>query len=391
MAKRERQSIRRESPREFFIQIPSFLEYLPDLDPFAWRLYIHYLRVCGEDDSCYEYTATTSTLCNMSERTIRYRRQLLADLNLISFWHEGRRGNERVNVIIRDIWGINAMFLRLVQRKSTGDWVESWIRSELSKMEPFTEESLSESKKTPASDAGPPASDAKPPASDADKERSLIKIPYKDTECESLERDRAATQAELPPTHALADAYAKSESFDGPLDPTPKAKTAGRVASKPAPASPRFDGRKFVMGLIPADTGTTPVEVYYESFSIQTDATRLTALDEDDLTKACPDLDRLRAVCVEYRRSSYRKGDLQLILDWYRDPSRLPSNRHRTHTNGSKPATVTPITEITLKDWLLRTYYADHLPNVMRSTNKTETEIRNEYKQWRVAHGLPPG
>jgi len=205
----------------------------------------------------------------------------------------------------------------------------------------------------------------------------------------SPSRDRDAPPTQPTATHARAVALAESESFDGPA--TAGTATAKPSRSKPVPSSPRFEGRKFVKGMIPVDTGTTPVEVYYESFSINGNDTKLTDLDEDDLTRLCPDLDRLRAVCVEYRRSSYRKGDMQLILDWYRDPSRLPSNRHRTHVNGSAPAAVKPITETTLKDWLLRTYHMDHLPGVIRATQKTETEIRNEYKQWRVANGLPPG
>jgi hypothetical protein len=78
-----------------------------------------------------------------------------------------------------------------------------------------------------------------------------------------------------------------------------------------------LDARRFVDGFIPAGTGVNPVEVYYERFNIREDAARLNALQEDDLVRECPDLDKLRTVVVAYSRTSYRKGNLQLILDWY--------------------------------------------------------------------------
>lgn len=106
---------------------------------------------------------------------------------------------------------------------------------------------------------------------------------------------------------------ADKESFD-----PPSSKPSSKPTSKPKPpTSPRCDGRKFQGGYIPAGAGTTPVEVYYESFSIS--EAKLSAPNEDDLTRECTDLDRLRSVLTAYRRSNYRKGNVQLILDWYRD------------------------------------------------------------------------
>lgn len=106
---------------------------------------------------------------------------------------------------------------------------------------------------------------------------------------------------------------ADKESFD-----PPSSKPSSKPTSKPKPpTSPRRDGRKFQGGYIPAGAGTTPVEVYYESFSMS--EAKLSAPNEDDLTRECTDLDRLRSVLTAYRRSNYRKGNVQLILDWYRD------------------------------------------------------------------------
>jgi len=181
MAKRgERQAVKMEAKRDFFIQIPAFLEYLPDMDPYSWRLYIHYLRVCGEHDHCYEYTSTTAALVGMSERTIRYRRDALAKLNLIDYWHEGYLGHERVHIVIKDVWAINAQFSRLLQNVSRGDWMADWIRNQLGIVSPTGVNDLNHGKHTPAPDADPPAPDADPPAPDAAKERSLIQIPESD-------------------------------------------------------------------------------------------------------------------------------------------------------------------------------------------------------------------
>jgi len=133
--------------------------------------------------------------------------------------------------------------------------------------------------------------------------------------------------ATLPPSPTVAHPppslidraieLADKESFDPPSS-KPSSLPSSKPKPRPKPATtPRCDGRKFQGGYIPAGTGTTPVEVYYESFSIN--EAKLSAPNEDDLTSACPDLDRLRSVLTAYRRSNYRKGNVQLILDWYRD------------------------------------------------------------------------
>lgn len=133
--------------------------------------------------------------------------------------------------------------------------------------------------------------------------------------------------ATLPPSPAIAHPpsplieraieLADKETFDPPSS-KPSSPPSSKPKPKPKPATtPRCDGRKFQGGYIPAGAGTTPVEVYYESFSMS--EAKLSAPNEDDLTSACPDLDRLRSVLTAYRRSNYRKGNVQLILDWYRD------------------------------------------------------------------------
>lgn len=97
----------------------------------------------------------------------------------------------------------------------------------------------------------------------------------------------------------------------------------GSISSKKPPVivdSPYLKSAPFSQeGYIPAGKGMNPVQVYYERFSIRSDAARLTAPLEDDLIKCCPDLDKLRAVVETYSRHlSYKPGNIQLIVDWYR-------------------------------------------------------------------------
>ena len=98
-------------------------------------------------------------------------------------------------------------------------------------------------------------------------------------------------------------------------------------------------------------------------------------------------IDAIRiAVTQNARRLSYVKS---VLSNWKRDGRGGKPARSTTYANGhSKPA-VNP--DIKLKDWLLRTYNGNHLPTVISMTGKAETELRNEFKQWRIANGLPPG
>lgn len=80
------------------------------------------------------------------------------------------------------------------------------------------------------------------------------------------------------------------------------------------PAGLRLPG-----GYIPAGDGQNSVQVYYERFSYGDPQARLNRPQEDDLSRMCPDLDRLREVITAYSRTGYRPGNIQLIIDWYRN------------------------------------------------------------------------
>lgn len=119
-----------------------------------------------------------------------------------------------------------------------------------------------------------------------------------------------------------------------------------RVVSPREPAakavrhkSPHLDPRHFVNGYVPPGTGTSPVEVYYERFSINQDAARLNAIKEDDLARLCTDLDKLREVVTAYSRTPFQLGNVQLILDWYKDgipeKHRAPPATNGVYKNGA--------------------------------------------------------
>lgn len=210
----------------------------------------------------------------------------------------------------------------------------------------------------------------------------------------SSTRARVESSTETDALHARAIAHADSESFDGPSpNGSSKAKTPPRLSRRRMQQrkGPHFDPGKVVEGFVPGGEGDNPVEVYFERFSPYEH--KLSAPLQDDLIKAATDLDRWRAVVVAWDQANHKPGNTGGMLDWYRDPSRLPSNRHRPHQNGVTPqsATVPPLIDMKFKDWLFRTYRSNLLPSVMQSTRKSEKELRDEYKQWRAANQLPPG
>lgn len=137
----------------------------------------------------------------------------------------------------------------------------------------------------------------------------------------------AAPQKPLLPN----DSYDMSSSVNGSSAPSPN-------GAAPLPR-PRIDGRKWRKGgnHIMAGKGETPVEVWYESFSINDKETRLTEPDEDDLA-GCTDLPRFREVVTTFRRCNFNnKKNIQLLLEWYNGG--IPERYLTPSPNGTaKPA-----------------------------------------------------
>lgn len=112
-----------------------------------------------------------------------------------------------------------------------------------------------------------------------------------------------------PPPVPLPEAPLVFEAEPEPEPPAPKPKRRLAAAKTLRHASPYLDGARFDEdGRIPPGAGRNAVEVYYERFPITQNAARLDNLQEDDLIRACPDLERLREVVIAYSRrcSTYR-------------------------------------------------------------------------------------
>jgi hypothetical protein len=80
-----------------------------DLDMYEYRLYGHYVRVCGQDGSCTESERTTYTHCGMGQGSFRKAKQGLIDKGFIqiedpgSAHQKGQRGKSATIVIV-DRW-----------------------------------------------------------------------------------------------------------------------------------------------------------------------------------------------------------------------------------------------------------------------------------------------
>lgn len=128
--------------------------------------------------------------------------------------------------------------------------------------------------------------------------------------------------------------------------PAPPAELHSRngVGSRKLPfSSPYVNNQKFDpgTGYIRPGTGATPVEVYYERFEVCNDKERLTPPMEDDLVRNCSNLQRLREAITAYsRRKSYNPGNIDLILDWYKDPSRYKRDAPHTQAGTSKLSNI---------------------------------------------------
>ncbi len=189
----------------------------------------------------------------------------------------------------------------------------------------------------------------------------------------------------VAPTIALAEKVAEATSYD------PPAKTG--APSKAKPAKPKaepliYDPRKLVEGYIPAGKGATAIEVYFERYSPST--YKLTKPQQDDIKRVVTDLDVWRNAVTEWSLSGSRATDIGGMLDWYRFPERLPSNRFKpgtrptTYANGatkpaSAPATPTAARRRQFREWLLSNYHTDQPKAV---PNKTTQELENEFNEW---------
>lgn len=89
--------------RKYRTELPNMAD--DDLDPYQYRLYGHYKRVCGANGGeCYESVRTTAEKTKMSNEKVIATRQWLADNGWI---HVEPRAKGTLNITILDRWEEN--------------------------------------------------------------------------------------------------------------------------------------------------------------------------------------------------------------------------------------------------------------------------------------------
>lgn len=108
----QQQTIRNEgSLYKYFAMIPHIAD--EDLDPYEYKLYGHYVRVCGANNNpCIESERVTAEKCKMSRNKFRDARDSLAKKGYISYTPGepdtlGQKG-KAAEVVLNDMWLQNA-------------------------------------------------------------------------------------------------------------------------------------------------------------------------------------------------------------------------------------------------------------------------------------------
>lgn len=292
--------------RRYRTEIPNMAD--DDLDPYQYRLYAHYKRVCGAmNGTCYESVRTTAENTKMSVGKVVSTRDWLADEG----WIDVTQTDVRVVVRIVDRWAENcARFAPAAQAakrekksvhqvNSTPESVHE-VNADVIFMSPDVHHMNGSVHQVNGSVHVVNTKER------TNKER---------TNEEGGDREYMREPAALPPSQ-------QSTNSNG-----------AAVVHKQG--SPYMTGLLLPGGFVPAGTGANAVQVYYERFHYSDPDAHLTRPKEDDLIRLCPDLDRLREVVTEYSRTGYRAGNVKLILDWYRDG--VPARQANTNggTNGN--------------------------------------------------------
>lgn len=98
--------------RKYRTEIPNMAD--DDLDPYQYRLYAHYKRVCGADGGeCYESVRTTAEKTKMSNEKVIETRAWLAENGWIAL-QQGAKGVFKITIVER--WNEN--FVRYSERST---------------------------------------------------------------------------------------------------------------------------------------------------------------------------------------------------------------------------------------------------------------------------------
>ncbi len=132
----------------------------------------------------------------------------------------------------------------------------------------------------------------------------------------NYKEDLSRTPAHASPPESKSESP-KPAHRPPPVVPVPESRPFAQkvVKSPPSPHMPK--GLRLPGGYVPAGEGQNPVQVYYERFRFDNPEARLSAPQEDDLVRMCPDLPKLRQVVVAYSQAGHRPRNVKLILDWY--------------------------------------------------------------------------
>lgn len=198
------------------------------------------------------------------------------------------------------------------------------------------------------------------------------------TETTNIESDQGVSRAIAAPPTPTPPATPKAPLLPNDGYEIPNPPTNGHTKKYARVTSDYYDPRRLVDGYIPAGQGTTAIEVYHEW--VAPSARRLSQPNQTDILQQVTDLERWRTAVKAWVQAGHRAEDVGGMLDWYHDPSRLPSAKFAKPANGAVKTQ-----EVTFKQWMLNTYHS-----TFASTIKPESELRDEYRQWRKANGLPP-
>lgn len=113
-----------KAPPPHRTQIPNIVDDL-GLDPYERALYVHYKRVCGENQGayCFEATKTTAQKVKMSTGQVSEARRNLANRGLIIV-QDGRP----IVVTVINVWELNTQFYHLEHRPDIDGWTIEQIK-----------------------------------------------------------------------------------------------------------------------------------------------------------------------------------------------------------------------------------------------------------------------
>lgn len=95
----DQQLTNNQNINKYFAMIPHMAD--DDLDPYEYRLYGHYIRVCGKTGTCWESAETTAKLAKMSAGKVSECRLVLAQKGYITMNEKPNNGGYDITIVDR--------------------------------------------------------------------------------------------------------------------------------------------------------------------------------------------------------------------------------------------------------------------------------------------------